>query len=174
MPAVEPLVLPDSLISPADLSRTVRELAALHESLHQAAIRTPGHATKLPRSSPLLEDLAASNKTSLLDVSQRTTLLGQLRTYADKPPRIHISFAVEPSAKFLLRLIVWLRTNINPTILLETGLQPGLAIGCVVRTDNKLLDMSLRSRFHQQRRLLVEQLVGASGTKTSRVEVSAA
>lgn len=152
------LALPENLISSIDLSRTIRELAALDESLYQANVRVPGQSVKLARSSRILEDLATANGVSLLDTAKRGELLSSLKSYAKTAPRIHMSFAVEPSAKFSTRMVVWLRQNIDPLILLEIGLQPTLAVGCMVRTNNRFFDMSLRHRFKEQRHILREKI----------------
>lgn len=152
------LVFPENLISSIDMSRTARELAALDESLYQANVREPGQSVKLARSSRILEDLAAANNISLLDTEQRGELLATMKGLIASAPRIHISFAVEPSAKFSQRMVIWLRQNIHPRLLLEIGLQPTLAVGCVVRTNNKVFDMSLRHRFKEQRHLLREKI----------------
>lgn len=154
----EAFIFPENLISSIDLNRTVRELSALDESLYQANVRVPGQPVKLARSSQILEDLAAVNGISLLDTAGREKLLNNLKSCVNSVPRIHISFAVEPSAKFSTRIVVWLRQNIDPLILLEVGLQPTLAIGCSVRTNNKVFDMSLRHRFKEQRHLLREKI----------------
>lgn len=175
MPALEEskqFVLPESLITPIDLSRTIRELAALDETLRQAEIRAAGQPVELVRSGQILEDLVATNVVSLEDAKQRAELLAMLRSFADQAPRIHISFAVEPSAVFRNRIIIWLRQNIHPQILLEIGLQPTLAIGCTVRTTNKVFDMSLRHHFEEQRHILGEKIARQTTVEETRNQVN--
>lgn len=154
----EHIVLPEQLTSSVDLARIIRELEALDESLRQAQIRKPGTPTKLSRSSITLEDVAQLNKVSLTDQKQREQLLELLRAFHIHAPRIHMSLATEPSAAFIQKIIVWLRSNIHPVVLLEVGLQPTLAAGCMVRTSNRMFDMSLRHRFTENRHLLVEKI----------------
>jgi len=131
--------LPEQLVSSVDLSRIIRELEALDESLRQAELRKPGEPTKLSRSSVSLEELARINKVSLVDSKQRQQLILLLKGFLDHAPRIHMSLATEPSAGFTRKMILWLRANIHPVVLLEIGLQPTLAAGCIVRTTNKML-----------------------------------
>lgn len=154
----EQIVLPERLVSSVDLSRIIRELEAVDESLRQTALRKPGEATKLARSSVTLEELARSNKVQLTDEAQRSQLLALLHGFMKHAPRIHMSLATEPSAKFTRKIIIWMRKNIHPLILLETGLQPTMAAGCMVRTNNKIFDMSLRHRFAENRGLLVQKI----------------
>jgi hypothetical protein len=152
------IVLPDQLTSSVDLARTIRELEALDESLNQAELRKPGTPTKLAASSVTLEDLAKINNVSLTDKTQRAQLLSMLHAFYEHSPRIHISLANEPSAAFVRKTAIWMRKNIHPLVLLEVGLQPTLAAGCMIRTNNKIFDMSLRHRFEENRHLLVEKL----------------
>lgn len=156
--ATSAIKLPKRLVTSVDLSRSLRELKNLDDSLNQAAIRAPGTSVSLPKTSATLEELATANNVSLLDKNQREQLVGVLSAFSVHAPRIHMSFAVEPSAQFLDKMITWLRANINPVLLLEVGLQPTLAAGCTVRTQNKIFDLSLRNRFIEQRQKLIESI----------------
>lgn len=160
--------LPEQLVSSVDLSRVIRELEALDESIRQANLRKPGEPTKLSRSSITLEDIARLNKIALTDEKQRSELLTAMKAFLQYAPRIHMSVAAEPSPKFNQRVLVWLRENIHPLVLLEIGLQPTLAAGCIVRTDNKLFDMSLRHRFKENRHLLVEKISEVAEAKEAK------
>lgn len=150
--------LPERMIGSVDLSRTIRELKTIDDWLNQAALRGSGQAVSIPKTSTTLEEIASLNGVSLLDKSHRAQLIAVLDAFALHAPRIHMSFAVEPSGPFTRRMVVWMRTNVNPVMLLEIGLQPTLAAGCTVRTTNKLFDMSLRHRFTESRLQLVESI----------------
>jgi F0F1-type ATP synthase delta subunit len=69
-----------------------------------------------------------------------------------------MSFAADPSASFSAKIVGWLRANIHPLSLLEIGLQPTIAAGCIVRTTNKVFDLSLRNRFSEHTELLLKSL----------------
>lgn len=165
--------LPERLVGSVDLSRALRELKDLDEWLNQMALRQPGQPMKLPKTSATLDELAALNEASLLDPKHREHLVMILNAFSAHAPRIHMSFAAEPSAAFIGKIVFWLRTNINPVILLEVGLQPTIAAGCTVRTSNKIFDMSLRHRFTDNRRMLVEKIIGdqssAKAEKTAEI-----
>lgn len=154
----EQIVLPERLVSSVDLSRLIRELESVDESLRQADLRKPAEEVKLDRLSATLEEIAGANHVTLTDGAQRTQFLTLLHGFKDHAPRIHMSLATEPSAKFTRKIIIWLRANIHPLILLEVGLQPTLAAGCMVRTNNKLFDMSLRHRFTENRGMLMQKI----------------
>lgn len=158
----EQLKLPERIVGSSDLIRTLRELKALDDSLHQANLRKPGEPTKLAASSPALEEVAKANGISLTDAKERQQLVEMLKAFQDHAPRINMSFPSEPSGPFVKSLASWLRTNIHPLLLIEIGLHPSLVVGCVVRTNNKQFDLSLGNRFKDSRKLLVDQLGGKS------------
>jgi hypothetical protein len=152
------LNLPDTMISPADLVKTIREIESLDNFLHQAKIRTPGNSVTPPKISKALEDLSAANDISLLDESQRNGLKEKLQVMREDPIKIHLSFASTPSASLMQEVCKWFRQNVHQSTLLETGLQPSLAAGCIVRTKNQVFDLSLRSRFAMNRDMLSKAL----------------
>lgn len=151
------LQLPGQLVSTVDLGRIIHELAALDESLRQAALRNPNEPA-VAKPSVTLNELANLNKLSLVDASHRAHLNEQLKSLDAHAPRIHMSLASEPSGRFVQQIIGWFRAQIHPTVLLDIGLQPTLGAGCMLRTDNKIFDMSLRNRFMEKRSLLVQKL----------------
>ena len=153
------LRVPAVITSPADVSRLHREIAALHDYLHQENLRKPGQASaKLPRTSHLLDELVASNSLNLLETETRQHLLDFLADVAANAPVVHISFAVDPSAAFLQKIVHWFRENIHPSILVRVGLQPNIAAGCVVRTTNRYYDFSLREYLKKSQPILVKAL----------------
>lgn len=160
------IVLPNGLVSSIDLSRMVRELTALDESISQTSLRAPGEPTRLAATGATLEELAGANKVQLTDQKQRMQLLELLKGFQKHAPRIHMSLAAEPTAKFTEKIVIWMRKNIHPLVLLEIGLQPNIAAGCIVRTNNKMFDMSLRHCFTEKRSLLVEKIAEV-GQQTS-------
>jgi F0F1-type ATP synthase delta subunit len=153
------LQLPVGIVGLADVSRLLREIVDIEDFLHQAAIRQPGQASShVPRSSRLLDEFTDNNQLNILKVEDRAAAAEFLKTIKLSAPTIHISFAAEPSGLFVSKLVTWLRAHIHPQLLLQIGLQPSLAAGCVVRTPNKYFDFSLRRHFDDQRQLLISKL----------------
>lgn len=159
------LQLPVLIFGVVEIRRLKRELESLEEYVKQAAIREPGKQPPLPRVSRLLEALAAENKLQLLEPDHRKQLKAFLEHAETKAPNLHISFAADPSSAFTAKVVTWLRTNIHPHTLLEVGLQPTIAAGCIVRTTNKVFDFSLREQFKDAGTLLSKalQAAGAGG-----------
>lgn len=154
------LELPTLIFGPVEVRRLQRELESLDEYLQQSAVREAGKQAALPKTSRLLDALAGNNTLNLLVDADRKKLYAFLQKVEAKAPVIHMSLAADPSSAFTAKVVAWLRTNIHPYALLSLGLQPSLAAGCVVRTNNKSFDFSLRNHFFEQRDLLVKALKG--------------
>ncbi len=155
--------IPLQIVSQGDLHRVKRELRSLDDYIKQAQLRQPGTPLeRLPKTSRSLNDLATLNKLNLLSEEDREktgTFLDQL---IDHGPVVNVSFATDPSSAFMVKLTAWFRENIDPLIMVNVGLEPTIAAGCIVRTDNKLHDFSLRRHFSAQRPLLLSKIRGAT------------
>lgn len=152
------LKLPVLVFGVVEVRRLRREIEMLDEFMRQSAIREPGQQPALPRVSRLLDALATDNSRNLLLDADRQELGQFLKVIEKAAPAIHVSFASDPSSAFVAKLVTWLRGNIHPTILLQIGLQPTIAAGCIVRTENKVFDLSLRQNLTDQRAKLIEAL----------------
>lgn len=153
--------LPLGVISRADVTRVKRELSVLNDFFASAANRSPGTPVQLPRVTRILEQLTEENKLSLLNEKDRAALLGALDTVLKQAPQMHISFASEPSPKALERILLWFRQNIHTQALLQIGLQPAIAAGCVLRTPNRVFDLSMRASLYKQVPYLTQLIDGA-------------
>jgi F0F1-type ATP synthase delta subunit len=151
------LALPTLIFGIVEVRRLRLELESLDEFLRGMAIR---RETKfeMPRVSRMLEALARENQKDLLKGNDRKSLGEFLQEIDRSAPVIHMSFAADPSASFSAKIVGWLRANIHPLSLLEIGLQPTIAAGCIVRTTNKVFDLSLRNRFSEHTELLLKSL----------------
>lgn len=151
------LVLPLSVVSHSDVSRTLRELDKIDDYFHQASVRG-SRDQALPSMSRTLDNLAAVNNLNLLHGDARSTLKEFLSRLKAKAPVVHISFPSEPSPSFLARILEWFRREAHPHVVLHVGLQPELAAGCLVRTTNKMMDFSFRKRFESSKQKLMAAL----------------
>jgi hypothetical protein len=139
--------LPVLIFGLPELRRLHRELEALEEFMRGAAVRAPGTQVSLPRLSRLCEALAAENHLNLLQPTDRKLLQAFIVKVEHTAPQVHVSFASDPSSAFTAKVVTWLRGSVHPWSLLQVGLQPTIAAGCVVRTSNRVFDFSLRERF---------------------------
>lgn len=146
------------IVTPLDLGRVIREAEKLDDYLLQSGLRTHKTVDSLPKVTRLLEEVAEINGLNLLDGTHRKHLIGNLRAVRTNARKIHISFAVEPSPAVMKNIVAWFRQNIDEDLIIEIGVQPTISVGCVVRTTNKVFDMSLRHRFLDSKGLLAELL----------------
>lgn len=150
--------VPAGVVGRVDVRHLQRELEELENFLQQAQIRHEPGKVHLPRPSHLLEEFATLNKVNLLQpVDRQRTAIILEKILADAPV-VHISFSADPSSKFTSKIVAWLRANIHSQLLLDIGLQPTIAAGCIVRTPNHVFDFSLREHFSQRRELLTQAL----------------
>jgi len=156
-----PLKLPSILVGEIDIARSMRELNSLEDFFIGAKNRTAGTTVQPPKLTRLLDSLARENGINLLEEKDRARLQEELKKVNSSAPSLHISFAVEPSPKALEKILLWMRQNIHPQVLLSVGLQPAIAAGCVLRTSNKVFDMSLRAHLNQQTQYLTQLIRGA-------------
>lgn len=154
------LKLPLSVVGPAEVSRLIREITSLEDYFIQAEA-SRGQGVNPPRITRMLEELVNQNKANLLEHKVRDELKAALKNLLEKAPTVHLSFAADPPPKALERILIWLRENIHPALLVRVGLQPNIAAGCVLRTANKIFDMSLRARFAGQEGYLLKLIDGA-------------
>lgn len=153
------IVLPTLISSPGDVSRARRELESLDNYLEAQRLREPGAPMdRLPKLSRSLNELAETNNLNLLHRTVRQELERYLDSVRNGAPVIHVSFASDPSSASLQKIVVWLRQNIRPDVLVQVGLQPGIVAGCVVRTTNRYFDFSLRKHLQDRTSFLLDAL----------------
>lgn len=150
--------LPLSVVSPVDLGRLIRELEALDNDLNQAAISAPDTEPTMPVTSRLLDEAIAVNKIVPQQPDDRKQLVAYLWGMKATAPVLHISFSADPSPLFTQKLVVWLRHEINKDVLVTIGLQPSIGAGCIVRTNNKFFDLSLRKDMLAKRDMLLAEI----------------
>ncbi len=158
---MEALKISNNVVSPADISRLLREMNSLDDFFVSAKARQTGTTMQLPKLTRILNQLAQDNRVNLIEAADRKKLTAALEQISETGPTVHISFATEPSPRALERLVVWVRTNIHPQALIQVGLQPSIAAGCYLRTPNKAFDMSLRASLHRSEPILLKLIAGA-------------
>ncbi len=156
--AAEIISLPTSLVSRVDATRVARELESMSNFIEQ---QTHHHdKSNAPRLSIILEELSELNSLDLTKGQERDRLYAFLKELKSDAPTIHMSFAVVPSSLFTSKLITWLRSQIHPLLLLDIGLQPSIAAGCVIRTNSKYFDCSIRQHLLQNKPKLLDLMRG--------------
>lgn len=149
------LVIPIQLIGHSDILRVIRELESVEDFYTQAELK---NNQDVPTFSQTLDAIIRENKINLHFRKDRVALGDALIYIRDNAPQIHISFATEPDAQFIQKIAGWFREKIDPHALIQTGIQPSIAAGCVVRTTNMYFDFSLRQHLMRNSNLLLEEL----------------
>lgn len=152
-------VLPDSLYMRSDIGRLLREIESLQDAARMSKVR--GNQAEA-RPSRLLQQLIDHNTHDEQSPSY-DELARVLKTLRDKAPAVHISFAANPSNEFMLSVVAWFRKQVHPYVMVQIGLQPSIAAGCVLRTPSRYFDLTMRKHFVNKQGLLVEQLRGVDG-----------
>lgn len=165
------LRLPTSVVGITDVNRLDRELTSIDEFLRQGAIREPGTTMQLPKTSKLFDELTSMNDLNMLHQADRKRVQAFLQSVQDEAPRLHVSFSTDPSPLFLQRLMTYLRDKISPLVLVQVGLQPNIGAGCVLRSTNKVFDLSLREDFRKKRELLMKYISNLE-TPSEKTEVA--
>lgn len=148
-------VLPEMLYVRSDVNRLLREIEALEESTHAAKVRP--EEQKAP--SRLLQQIIDTNVHDGVAPSYQE-LKRVLTKLHDSAPVVQLSFAANPTSEFMARIVSWFRSEVHPYVMVQIGLQPSIAAGCVVRTPNQYFDLTMRKHFQQKRDVLVQQLRG--------------
>lgn len=151
--------IPVTVASPVDVGRLIRELESIDNTMLQLGLRAGGEAVKMPRTSHLMDQTIQLNKLNLLQPADREALRLFLEAINRESPLLHMSFSADPPPAFIDKLMVWLRREIHPVLLLTVGVQPTIGAGCIVRSTNKYFDFSLRQDFAKKREMLREALV---------------
>ena len=160
--------LPVQITGRTDINRLLRELEQIEQaSISSAAAKT--QAPLAPSPSNMLTQVATANGYDLSRDDSRQQLAAALAKIHDHAPLLHISFASEPSPKVIETLLEWLRSNIHVYALLQVGLAPAIGAGCVLRTPNKIFDLSLGASLQKQKPYLVQLIKGAALKKPAPV-----
>lgn len=157
------LVLPISVATRSDVSRSLRELNTIDDYFHQAAVRG-SKDQQLPAVSSALDSIANENGLNLIHGDDRARIKQFLTRLRANAPAVHMSFPSEASGPFISKLLTWFRSEVHPHTLLRVGLQPELAAGCLVRTTNKVFDFSFRKRFENSKKKLIAAIEATSSS----------
>lgn len=159
------LKLPLTLVSQSDINRMLREITTLDDYFISARAHRQNANSLLPHMTSMLTGLASDNKYNLAEEPQRNELKTKLQNVLKTAPVLHISFATDPEPRVIETILGWLRANIYSHALLAVGLAPSIAAGCILRTPNKIFDMSLQSHLKSQEKYLVELIKESANAK---------
>jgi len=149
-PKLNVATLPVYIIGKPQLRGILRELQYMDDVLHQQKLVSSVEAAasaNVAAGSRGLSELALSRGYRLDSGEDRRQMVKDVQSLIETAPEYHISFASEPPVRKLQQLTQWFRENVHPQLLIQVGLQPPITAGCVVRTGNSVIDLSLRRSF---------------------------
>lgn len=158
MSSVQPtIIVPPSLVGRADIARLIREMESLDATIVAQRIR--GLQPDASRVTQVMSDIAEANALDLTNDDHRTTIKTQLKLLKAKGAVVHMTFAEEPTPEIMVKMVAWIRANLHPSALVQTGLQPGIVAGCIVRTPSHIYDFSISSVLSAKKAIL-RKLIG--------------
>jgi hypothetical protein len=155
--------LPTAIYSQDQLQFCAEELHAYAAALrskavaHTAASQAPGaEATELGLDSQaLLQELPAAKRT---DPAAIEALADELEAALARGARVTLTLAAPASRRLREELVVWMRTNLKPNLLVDFHVNPDIAGGLVVRTTNHVYDFSFRHQLLADTKRFTEKL----------------
>lgn len=142
------LILPTTMAGKRDIVRVQRDIEKLLEERLQSDIaqKQGGEARKVNPPTPIVKYLFQSNKIEMTNENlQRVDQY--LESVRQNAPTIRIAFASEPDKEVTQKIVKWFRTSVDKRVLIQIGIQPIIAGGCVVQTPMKRYDFSLRQHL---------------------------
>jgi F0F1-type ATP synthase delta subunit len=149
------LKLPIILASKQDITHVHRELSVFLDMVMQSILRMD-KPVKYPAISATLRALATENQVDLREEKACKDLLLALEKLKKEAPLLHVSFPTDPAPAILQKMVTWFRKEIDPSIVIQVGLQPTIAAGIVLRTEDHQYDFSLRRHLYKNRDKLIE------------------
>lgn len=140
---------PDDIIFKRDLQRVHEELSKVLENSN------PEEALKSV--SPETDSLVQANQ-QLMQNLNLVQFKEKLDQAIKESPVFDVILATHPHDSFLAELVVWFRKSIHSNSLLNIHVRRSIGGGVVLRSKNKLFDLSLRPRILETKDKIPEVL----------------
>ncbi len=164
--ASKEISLISSIQKPSQLRKLIRELDMVENSISERRIRGDDQTKDLSLSFNL-KGMIKHNELDLTNSVDLKNLRDFLEDLQNNAKVMHFSFTQPTSELVLNKLIEWLRKNIDPNILLTTGLNNSIGVGFTLRTTNKYFDFSLGNILRNNKELLVKKISEVNKDATS-------
>ena len=153
------LELPATIHSQAQVEGLILHLQEFLKVIRAQAAKTAiksARPTKITEQlDPELAEIAAAwHGSAEITPASLEELSQQLRHLIQTAPVIHLTLAAVPGETLKEQFTLWFRRNVRPDILIEFGFSRSLAGGMVLRTTNRIIDMSFRSQLLSKRQSL--------------------
>lgn len=142
------LKLPNSIGGKRDLILATRQIEKVLNDKLQDEVRAKYGAEVIGTKAGqrVLNDLLELNGIKEDDANSLKRLLQALEAVRQYAPRVRISFAQEPDQDQYESVVAWFRKEVDQGVLVQVGVQPTIGAGCIVQTNSRRYDMSLKTR----------------------------
>jgi hypothetical protein len=154
--------LPESVVSPQDLTALIQDLHAYARWFSHASVRkrvTGGKTADPPEISGAAELLLKSwMSKGELTAQQLDNMIEDLEYFRETSPVVKITLAAPPSSALRKTLATWCRENIAPNALVSFAFNATLLGGMVVIYGSQIFDWSFRRQILTNRQRFPEIL----------------
>ena len=153
------LKLPDTIGGKRDLILATRQVEQILSDRLQDEVRQKYGAKKVGTKSgqDMLNALLETN--SLRDDTQTLKKLAQqLEGIKQHAKQVRVLFSQEPDQDLYKRTVSWFRTNIDPGVLVQIGVQPAIGGGFILQTPARRYDFTLKTKIMSSTPKFVEIL----------------
>lgn len=152
--------LPDTIISPEDLSALILELREYKAWQAQYAIKKRAGASKLPDAPELTPPASAylADLPSPLTESALETSIHELERLHAAPSKLVITLAAVPNDAIKRQIVTWCRSELTPDALVSFQFNSTILGGLVVRCGSRIFDWSFRRQILDKKNSFAEVL----------------
>ena len=146
------LTLPDRLVTKRQLREVIQEVETIIEQAVQGSIRKKetGADFGVNKPSQMLGELLVLHSLHL-NVDSLQQMKHILEDIEKKAVVLRVVLSAEASSDIRARIVRWFRQSMEVPVLMRFGIQPGIAGGCLVYTQNHRYDFSLRSHIEDSK-----------------------
>jgi len=141
------VIFSNRIVSRKDVLKAARELERIRDALIASSVN---HEPAQPMISDRVRSLLEANNIRELTSDSADKLVKQLEYAVDHVPMLRFIFAAEPDVDFQHKLIDWMRNELHPASLMLYSIQPQIAGGYILTTDNHRYDHSWKYLLNSQ------------------------
>ena len=150
--------LSSAIYRKSQIGELLREINEVKLNFEQSLIRDSQVRFDDHLLSSELKSIFEKNNIKITNLAELKIVEANLSLTFKNLKSVHFSFSQPASNDFLMKLIRYLRKEINPLIVLSVGLDPSIGIGTRLRTTNKYFDLSLATRLQSKRASLLNRI----------------
>lgn len=140
--------LSNSLSTPQQVEALLSEVQKLKPAVLATSQKWPTN----------VQEFAQTNALASLTLASQAKLVNYLKELLTSGPQFSLVVASMPNGEELAELTGWFRSHIHPQAMLHIAQNSDLLAGCILRTDEAVYDLSLRSSLFANSDKLVERL----------------